>query len=259
MTSGARPAQRRLVSNAATGPEADRLRLELNAMLRPLIDQCWRGWLYLREWRVLDERLRVHPILRSADPALFSLALAAFADQSMLMLARLIDRHKAVASVHWVIDFSEQHKNIFPHRSDVLAQGIADDRRKLAELRMKMADLKRLRDNYYAHLNRKALTSLDTLFAECSFDFEDAGKLYSTVGTMLNRYSGHLSDSTTLIDRVAGEGHTSWLLSFLGKCLEAANMKTAQCSDLERMLNELFGGRFHQREISVRKRQRPPG
>ena len=240
--------------NAASGPEADRLRKELETKLTALFEHCWRGWLYVREWRVLDKCLSEHPVLRRTDPALFNLAHAAFADQSMLTLARLVDKRKDVASVHWVIDFAERHKCIFRYRTDSLVAGIAHDKRILAELEPRIGNLKKLRDNYYAHLNRESLTSLDRLFAASPFGHDDAEELFRAIGGILNRYSGHLLDAETLVDEVIGEGHTKWLLDFLGKSLTAANLGFDQATELQQMLNELFGDRHGALEITVRSK-----
>jgi len=218
--------------------EGARLQREFEDGLDALTRQCWRGWLYVREWRVLNKCLRQYPILAKTDPVLFDLAHEAIADWAIMIAARLVDERPEVASVRWLLCYAEKHPAIFPHRQNAVMTGVKADGQRLSELAPKIGKLMAIRHNYFAHLNRKHLMPLGKLYTKYPFSPDDAEELYEAIGGILNRYSGYLRGSATRMNAVIREGHTEWLLDFLSKALDAAN--TYEQAELQRVLDELY-------------------
>ena len=238
-------------TDAENPAEQMRLRDVFKARLSELTRQCCLGKLYVREWRVLVACLAQYPALREVDTALFGVARTALPGQAVMVLARLVDKHPNAAGVHWLLNSAEQNIAIFPYRREMVRQAVVEDRCKLDELAVSVQNLRCLRDKYYAHFDKASLTSLGKLHDDYPFGPDDADDLYETIGNILNRYSGHLLNWATCMETPFGK-RTGWLLGFLSKSLEAANMPGHQQNELVWLLDELY--HISEKELEIRPR-----
>ncbi|MBU0518676.1 hypothetical protein KJ564_07035 [bacterium] len=92
--------------------------------------------------------------------------------------------------IHKYLDFIEKNDFLFTRAENQdIKELVADDRLKLIELKPLLDNVKKLRHNYHAHLNDKAVHEVAKLSNTYPLDRSSVIQLESSIHDIFNRYS----------------------------------------------------------------------
>jgi hypothetical protein len=189
---------------------------------------------------VLDKALTDRPLLLQTDPALFGLAHSSLYSQALLYAARFLEDNTQSLGMVAFLNFAEQCAQLLlPRQRLELRDFLTEDRHSLDRISTLTGRIKALRDNFYAHWDKKFVTELDELFTQYPVSADDLERVFQLCRGVLNHYDGIFLDRETHYE-MAGEGYTEWLLRFLDQVLKLANAWDG--TELPQELRDLFEG-----------------
>lgn len=153
-------------------------------------------------WRYILEALQDDEELLQAAPFFFRRTADAYLDGATLRMHRLIDRTKKSTSIFYFLRFVAKHPEIFQYVTTDEVVEAADQSREMLESKKKKLDSFLMqRNKHFVHLAREYLLLPDRdVYKEFPTTYEDLFGLLTSIGEILNRFSGFYDQRATLLE-----------------------------------------------------------
>lgn len=172
-------------------------------MLESLLYQCVAGGVHYRLWKRLDEALFKFPKLNEEYSTYLRITKEAYYELFFFNLCRLIDTSRRVCNVKKILKYSKEHLEIFKHKKDDISM-VTTIRKDVESLEKEEVIIKKIlgqRNNYYAHLSKKYLSSFhNDVFEEFSVSSKEMFSLLKIILCILN----HLNKNFRAEERILG-------------------------------------------------------
>jgi hypothetical protein len=230
---------------------------QLGEKIRDWLGALYEAWLrgvtHLRMWQRLTELLPERRDASEMAPMFWRLTVLAHLDWSVFTAVRFFDRGRDSVAMTNLLDSVERYARSLPKsRGQRLIWEAAGDKVVIERLAGLASTAKKIRDRYYAHLDKKYAANPKRFLASNVVQEDDLVEVYKGVRALLDRYGAKFRVLPPSDDIIGGQ-HTDLsvqgVLDFLDHSLQAANSN--EPADIAKRLDDLY--ELGERDLEVRR------